>query len=239
MLLVSQADLKKLNEAQLREQVLVPLFRAMRFQGVHHYHGGDQERGKDIVMWLPQPVGDRLNYAVVAKAKKISGRASRSNRRSESAAEVAFQVSQCFGEPFQDPITADPVFVDRVFVVSSHEINKQAIAAIMAGVSPHVQRFVSFLGGDELWTRVQRHLPLVSTMGRLEEIRQEFENASEHHRIEMALRDGIVLLSAKPKHARAHEAEPLNFRLKLDLPTRHEEESRARRSLATFGRARL
>src|ERR1700740_3092846 len=79
-------QLKGLKEDQLRTQILIPLFRAMGYQGLDHYHG-PTERGKDIVMWLPTRTEGRENYAVVVKAGKINAKASGKG----SAGEVATQ----------------------------------------------------------------------------------------------------------------------------------------------------
>ena len=85
-----------MKEDELREQVLIPLFEAMGFRDVHHYHGGSQEKGKDIVMWKSGENRERVNYAVVAKAGKISGKASGSS----SAGEALTQIQQCFNESY-------------------------------------------------------------------------------------------------------------------------------------------
>lgn len=92
---MTRDQLSKLKEAPLRTEVLIPLFRAMGFRDVRLHHGGPLEQGKDIVMWRPGPLGDRVNYAVVVKAGNVNGRA----QGAGSAGEVATQVQQCFGSP--------------------------------------------------------------------------------------------------------------------------------------------
>jgi hypothetical protein len=71
---ITRAQLADMMEAQLQTQVLTPLFKAMGFQDVH-LHQGSNEIGKDIVMWNPDDMDERVNYAVVAKAKSVSGKA--------------------------------------------------------------------------------------------------------------------------------------------------------------------
>ena len=85
---LSKSRLSNMPEAELRTDVLVPLFKAMGFRDVQHYHGGAGEQGKDIVMWWPSPLGDREYHAVVVKATQISGQASGRG----SAAEVFMQI---------------------------------------------------------------------------------------------------------------------------------------------------
>lgn len=50
-MIYTQEQIDAMSEAQLREIVLIPLFRAMKFREVTHFHGGTLEQGKDIVMW--------------------------------------------------------------------------------------------------------------------------------------------------------------------------------------------
>ena len=48
---LSREQLHAMKEEELRTAVLIPLFKAMKYRDVIHYHGGAGEQGKDIVMW--------------------------------------------------------------------------------------------------------------------------------------------------------------------------------------------
>ena len=48
----------RLSEAEFREQVLIPLLKAMDYRDVDHYHGR-LELGKDIVAWKADSDGSR------------------------------------------------------------------------------------------------------------------------------------------------------------------------------------
>ncbi len=50
-MIYTREQIGAMTEAQLREMVLIPLFRAMSFRDVTHFHGGPLDQGKDIVMW--------------------------------------------------------------------------------------------------------------------------------------------------------------------------------------------
>ena len=52
--------LNELDETDLRTKVLIPLFQAMGFRDVFHYHGGVLEHGKDIVMWKSDDLEQRI-----------------------------------------------------------------------------------------------------------------------------------------------------------------------------------
>jgi hypothetical protein len=200
--------LKSLSEADLRTRVLIPLFRAMGLRDVVHYHGGVKEEGKDIVMWEPDRFGNRKNVAVVAKADRVSGRAT----GRDSASEVAFQIQQCFGSPFLDAAGVEQA-VNECWVVSSHPITKEAGDAIFGALrAARLDRLVTLIDGDKLWALVEEHLPAAAVLDRLREAADAFETASPNYRI-AALVDGEqVTLTAKPKHPDAFDAEPLAFR---------------------------
>jgi hypothetical protein len=97
---LTRSELAELDETRMRTRVLIPLFKAMGFRDIEHYHGGSQEHGKDIIMWRPEGLRERVNYGVVVKAKRVSGKASGTS----SAGEVRIQIEQCFDKPYPDPI---------------------------------------------------------------------------------------------------------------------------------------
>src|SRR5689334_8394091 len=139
----TREQISKMKEVQLQKDILAPLFRAMGFKDVH-INQGPNEIGKDIVMWRPGIFGERENYAVVVKAKKISGKAIGNS----SAANVRFQIEQAFGEPFDDPVTTEKRSVERCFVVSSKEISGQAIRAIKGILrNNNLEKVTRFIGG--------------------------------------------------------------------------------------------
>lgn len=210
----SRKDLERLNEASLRQDVLIPLFRRMGYRDVVHYHGGEQELGKDIVMWLPDEILGRINFAVVAKSKQVTGRTSGHS----SAAEVSTQIKQSLNEPLIDPTSSDQRYVNYCLVVSPYDIKKQAQRAILATLDQADRLRVRFIHGNLLWDLIEKHFPEIPAAAHLEAAQKAFETASEHHRITAHLRDGIIALSTQPKHPAAYEKEPLDFKIKFALP---------------------
>jgi hypothetical protein len=210
-----KAFIQSMSETQLQRQILVPLFRAMGFQDVYLHHGGSLEKGKDIVMWKPGQVRERVNYAIVAKATKITGRISGNS----SAAEVRFQIEQCFGEPYPDPVTTEEQRVDRCFVISSRAIPKEAIHALRGVLrDQNLDRIVDFIDGDKLWQLVQEHLPEQSIMAKLKQIQEAFETASPCYRIVAKTRGRRTVFSLEPKSPEAEKEHPLVIRTQLRFP---------------------
>lgn len=195
-------------EAELRRNVLIPLFNAMGFHDVFEYHGGTQEQGKDIVMWKPGEFRDRTNFAVVVKATKITGQASGKS----SANEVAFQIQQAFGSPFLDPTTGESRQVHECIVVSSKDISKEAIQSIRSAlVATHREDRVAFHNGDKLWENVEKHFPASAALNRVREIQRHFDAIDPDYRV-------IPHFFVEPKLSSSGEAPPANPRISLKFP---------------------
>ena len=87
--------LSELDEKGLREDVLLPLLTRLGCKAPTIYHG-PQERGKDIITYTDDLLGQREYVAVVAKAVDLSGSVSSSTGLSA----VLHQVQQCFDIPY-------------------------------------------------------------------------------------------------------------------------------------------
>jgi hypothetical protein len=199
---ITKAQLSAMKEAQLQTQVLIPLFQSMGFQHVH-LRQGSTELGKDIVMWKPGELGERVNYAVVAKAKPVSGKASGPS----SAANVRFQIEQAFGNPWLDPMTTEEQWVERCWVVCSKAIKNEAITAIKGVLSnSNLDKVTRFINGDELWELIQKHLPEHAVFENLQQLQSVLDGIDPHYRV-IATTEGVLLL--EPKHPGAVEEHPL------------------------------
>ena len=149
-------NLGNFSEELLRTAVLIPLFKAMGFRDVFHYHGGSLEQGKDIVMWKIGDLRPRVNYAVVVKKGDVSGKTSGGG----SAGEVGTQIQQCFGKPYLDPVTMTTCEVDRCIVAASGRISKEAANAMNSIIKrQNLSSATDFIDGDRLWELVEKHLP--------------------------------------------------------------------------------
>lgn len=121
----------RLNEQDFRTLVLIPLFKALGYRNVDHYHGGARELGKDIVMWKEDDFRAREYYAVVAKAGKLTGSVSGSG----SFAEIVVQVQQALGSTYREPSTFDEVRIDRCIVATNSPIKKEALEALNSALA--------------------------------------------------------------------------------------------------------
>lgn len=187
-----------MSEADLRTRVLIPLFKAMGFNDVSHYHGGTGEQGKDITMWRANVLGDREYYAVVAKAGRITGEA----KGKGSAAEVQMQIAQALGSKFTDTADLSERRATRCWIVSSHEIRKEATESIKSALGHRASDgSVRFIGGDELWALIQQHQPERTIAQKLRAASEVLDNLSAHHRVITELHGQAIHLALEPPPA--------------------------------------
>jgi hypothetical protein len=204
----SRAELKNMNEDTLRTKVLKPLLEELGYHDVFHYHGGQGEKGKDLIMWKPGDLGERVNYAIVVKAVRITGKAQVSTG---TAGEVTMQIQQAFGHAFLDPITAEHQRISRCWVLSSHEISKEAIESIKAALSTtNLDRNVTFINGDRLWQMVEDTFPDCAAFEKLRAATQIFETLDEDWRVAVSTAGGKNSFFIEPKDPNA-QREPLQL----------------------------
>ena len=212
--MITRTKLAMMKEKELQRHVLVPLLEACGFNDVE-VHQGTTEVGKDLVMWRSGDLGERLNYAVVVKAKPISGKAAGKS----SAVEVRFQIEQAFSSEWYDSKTTQVQRADRCFVVCSKEIKKEAISAIQGVLSANnLDKITRFIDGDELWELVQQHMPERAVFDKLEELQQTLDAASPDYKM-VAKTTGELII--EPRSVEKLPAQPL-VRIIVDFPDTEE-----------------
>lgn len=212
---LTREQLDKMDEDRLRRQVLIPLFKSMGYRDVTHYHGGPLEQGKDIVMWKPGDIRDRVNYGVVVKASKISGKA----KGKGSSAEVLFQVEQCFGTPYKDQVTTRDQLVDHCYVISSQEITKEAINSIQGVLKVNnLDKVTDFIDGDALWGYIEKYQPERLVWNKLNQVQKVFDEASPYYRIVARTTGEGVHISLEPKSPEIEEEHPVSFNARFVFP---------------------
>lgn len=215
---MNEEEFKQLSEKDLREKVLIPLFEAMGYSDVEHYHGGENEKGKDIVFWDKDRLGQRKNYAVVVKAGKITGQARVSKN---SASEVEFQIRQAIGSPFLDPATSAVHDVDECWVISNQEIQKQARDAIYTALkASNLEKKITFLQGSEIWRLVRKHL--WSPANAIAELLSKANELDSHYIPKYTLSDNSVQVELIEKFPGASEEKPIEGKFGFVFPETEE-----------------
>lgn len=213
--MLTREQFNKMKETQLQTEVLIPLFEAMGFRDVH-LHQGSNEIGKDIVMWRSDAFGQRENYAVVAKAKKVTGNV----RAASGVTVVKFQVEQAFGSTWNDPVTLKEHRADKCIVVSSKGITNDAITAIKASLaSSNLDKLVTFIPGDELWRLVREHAPERMVVHDLRRVQQILDGLHPDYRI-VAKTTGEFYV--QQKSSGSHDDEPIKGSCRIEFPDTEE-----------------
>lgn len=227
----TKKQVQDMIEKDLRQQVLIPLLRAMQYQGVHEYHG-TTEFGKDIVCWDTDKLGNRENLALVVKATAVSG-------QSAASADIENQVRQCFSKPYIDPITGSEESVHRCWIVSNKPISAHAIELIKSGIGHAVYREnVTFIGIDRLWELVEKYLPLQAALQKLEDVRQDFETWDSHYRLDFQMDATGTHSMLAEKFPGAALEKPLTFRTVFEFPNEKDAED-LKRSFETGAPAKI
>lgn len=210
-MLWSPDTIAALDEAALRTEVLIPLFEAMGYRSVYHYHGGALEHGKDLVMWKDDPASGRSYYSVVAKAGDIKGGVA------TSAMQTALtQIQQTFGAPYNDPNTGELRSVSRCFVITSGSFPKESKEAIRAAVvGNHLQALITMYDGSELWKLIEDHLSDKLVQHRIDSTVKFLNAANPDWAINLSIRGKDVFYELVPK---TPDAPPLDVSVTPRFP---------------------
>jgi len=147
--------LAELSEKALRDTVLGPLLARMGYKGVTAYHG-PQERGKDIICYREDELGEREYQAVVAKAVDLSGSVS----SADGLPEVLHQVEQCFNVPYEELFGVTRVSMHRVWVVTSKKIIPGAQESIFEKLrKTNLDKVTRFISGERLVELIDQYYP--------------------------------------------------------------------------------
>ena len=147
--------LSELDEKGLREDVLLPLLTRLGYKAPTIYHG-PQERGKDIIAYTYDLLGQREYLAVVAKAVDLSGSVS----SPKGLREVVYQVEQCFDNPYEDLFGMTKVSIDRVWIVTSKRIVPGAETSIFPTLKKNnLVKLIRFIPGERLADLIDENYP--------------------------------------------------------------------------------
>lgn len=140
------------NENSLRKKVIIPLLRLKGFNNVSDIHGSD-EHGRDVVCFLNDRFGNRLNYAFQIKARQIHCNTGRSLPNNINS--IMIQIEDAFSTPFYDPFANASKDVHVMYVITSKAITSQAKRRIVEGTNGN-RRYIHFIDGGQLkeeWIR--------------------------------------------------------------------------------------
>lgn len=211
-----KGEIFRMKEAEFQNSVLIPLFRAMGFHDVTAFGGGNLERGKDIVMWKESDLGQRLNYGVVVKAKKITGNA----ETNHGAMNVLNQVRQMLKSTYLNPVNGKSETIQRCFVACSKEITKEAMNSIEGELDNNLDKVVEWIHPEtNLFDLITRFFPEQSIFEKLSSVKTTLETPFQNtpYRIVADTDNKFTLLG---KHEKALEEMPFEIPMKFIFDTK-------------------
>lgn len=119
--------LESCSEDALIEEILLPMFRHLRFDRITAAGHKDKalEYGKDIWMRYTLPTQHVLYFGIQVKKGKLDA-SGVSKSGTANVAEIHNQALMMLGHEIFDPETNQRVLVDHAFIISGGEITKQA-----------------------------------------------------------------------------------------------------------------
>lgn len=203
-----------MKENEFQSTVLIPLFRAMGFKDVTAFGGGSLERGKDIVMWKVGDFGERVNYGVVVKAKKITDNA----ETSEGAMNVLNQVRQMLKTSYLNPVTGDRETVKKCVVACSKDITKEAMNSIEGELANALDKVVVWVHpGTNLFALIDQYLPVQAALEKLADVQKGLDQATKIVPYKIVASSDNTF-SIVPKHPNAHKELPFEVKTHFDFP---------------------
>jgi hypothetical protein len=140
------------DEDALRKSIASLFRHRPEISGVEITHG-PLERGKDIVFYVGDPVGERKLYACVVKHGRITGSAD----SDKGAMNVLTQVTQALENPYLNPAGQNDD-VSHVFVMTPHEISQSAMFSIQGALRSRSGQ-VTFCCGGKLLNLFRTYWP--------------------------------------------------------------------------------
>lgn len=148
--------ISSLTEDELRQIVLIPLLHSIGFRDVIEYHGGAAEKGKDIICYYTDPIGEKRYLAIVVKRTDIHGAVGKTG----NAGEILIQIEQSFNEPYTDIYNLKELLIDECWIVTSREIKNTAIESIRGTLQKsNLSKFIRFIDAKKIIELVNMYMP--------------------------------------------------------------------------------
>lgn len=146
------------NEDELRDNLLVPLFRQMRkYDAVRVVHGAN-ERGKDIVLVQKDAMGDFTYTAVILKCKDITNATNRRADR-ELAANLINQIVLTINSGYYSLEQKQKVSFNKIVVLTNGRISNTAEEELLEAALQHRFTSLVFKRDEDLVKWVDEFLP--------------------------------------------------------------------------------
>lgn len=145
--------LKKLNEQELRRDVIIPLLSKMGYLSPIEYHGVS-ERGKDIICYDYNKLNEIDYLSIVAKTTDIKGNIS----TDRGLREMIFQVEQSFNNRYDDLYSMKQVFINEVWIITTGKLASGAQESVIDTLRKNnLDKKVKIIHDDRLVSLIDRY----------------------------------------------------------------------------------
>ncbi|WP_170960640.1 NACHT domain-containing protein [Vibrio lentus] len=146
-------SLASLQENDLSKKVLVPLFSQIYGCRVV-FTGGGCEKGRDIIIYQKDPLGD--NYFIGVQAKKIHATP---NSSSKSFQQLLTQLDQMTHEPAICPDSGKEVMLSELIFVTPYEIPEKSFDTHSGAYKDVIAKGVKVIDGKKILSLIDQHKP--------------------------------------------------------------------------------
>lgn len=148
------------SEDNLIENILLPLFDQLEFKRVKLAGHKDKalEYGKDMWMYYELPTQHRIYFGIQVKKGKIDS----SGKSNSNVAELYNQCLMMLDNPIHDDTINRNILIDHVYIISGHEITKQARHWLVEKLNQSQRRAIIFMDRSEiisLFAKIELTIP--------------------------------------------------------------------------------
>ena len=150
-----ESKLCSMPENEMSTSILIPLFEKI-YSGSAQFTGGNQERGKDILITTKDEFGDKKYVAIQAKKLKLTG----NTQRPGNLQQLLNQLAQASSEPVIDQTSGARIIVDQVIFVTPYTISQSALNSHETAYRRIIEEHkCKILDGAKLVILIRRHRP--------------------------------------------------------------------------------
>lgn len=206
----TKEQIEAMNEQQFRADVLLPIMETMGYQDVRIRHGSG-ELGKDLISWKTNTWGERENWAVVGKSVRLTGKAAVLRG---SVGEINTQILEAFGEPYDDPITTEKRYIDRVIVACNKPVGREFVAALGASLrATNRQDKVEVWDNQRVWELYEQYV--LSPMHKVLRTQADIASFDPNYALDVRMMGDTTHIGLREKYPGAAQKNPITGTLRM------------------------
>ncbi len=146
---------ESLSEDEFRKDVIIPLLSKMGFKAPIHYHGPG-ERGKDIICFDYDKLGEQRFLVITAKSTNLNSNAA----DDKGLMNIVTQVQQSFDIPYEDIYSMKQINIDEVWIMTSGKIVSGAEDSVIDSLRKYnLDKQIRFIRADRVVQLLDQYYP--------------------------------------------------------------------------------